>query len=111
MRYPLGASWVSLVTPTTAVTAPKIPSHSPSTGYSDFRTTTQTMRYAFAQNLTGLPAISIPVGQDSSGLPIGVQLTGPAWSEAQLFQVGSVVEEDAVSKQKRPPLFFDLLKP
>ncbi len=37
-------------------------------------------------NLAGHPAISVPFGVDQSGLPIGVQLLGPAMSEALLFQ-------------------------
>lgn len=37
-------------------------------------------------SLAGLPAISIPAGKDSHGLPIGVQLIGPQWSEETLLR-------------------------
>jgi aspartyl-tRNA(Asn)/glutamyl-tRNA(Gln) amidotransferase subunit A len=35
-------------------------------------------------NMAGLPGISIPCGL-SEGMPVGLQLIGPAWSEARLF--------------------------
>lgn len=38
-----------------------------------------------AASLAGLPGLSIPCGLDSSGLPIGMQLIGPKFSEAVLF--------------------------
>jgi aspartyl-tRNA(Asn)/glutamyl-tRNA(Gln) amidotransferase subunit A len=37
--------------------------------------------------LAGLPALSIPCGFDSAGLPVGLQLTGPHFSEARLLGV------------------------
>ena len=36
-------------------------------------------------NLAGLPALSVPRGEDENGLPIGMQLMGPAFSEERLF--------------------------
>jgi aspartyl-tRNA(Asn)/glutamyl-tRNA(Gln) amidotransferase subunit A len=46
-------------------------------------------------NLAGHPAISIPFGPGDDGLPVGVQLLGPALSEGTLFQVAAVVESAA----------------
>jgi aspartyl-tRNA(Asn)/glutamyl-tRNA(Gln) amidotransferase subunit A len=43
-------------------------------------------------NLAGTPAISIPVGLDRQGLPIGFQVMGPALGEQVLFQVAAEVE-------------------
>ena len=37
-------------------------------------------------NLTGLPALAAPAGQDDEGLPIGVQMVGPRWSEMRLLR-------------------------
>jgi aspartyl-tRNA(Asn)/glutamyl-tRNA(Gln) amidotransferase subunit A len=39
-----------------------------------------------AVNLVGLPAISAPCGFDQQGLPIGMQIIGPAFSEGVLLQ-------------------------
>jgi aspartyl-tRNA(Asn)/glutamyl-tRNA(Gln) amidotransferase subunit A len=44
-------------------------------------------------NLSGDPAISVPARTDDDGLPIGVQLLGPALSEPLLFRAASVIEE------------------
>ncbi len=43
-------------------------------------------------NLSGDPAISVPCGVGRDGLPIGVQLLGPALSEATLFRAGAAIE-------------------
>jgi aspartyl-tRNA(Asn)/glutamyl-tRNA(Gln) amidotransferase subunit A len=42
-------------------------------------------------NMAGLPGISIPCGL-SEGLPVGLQLVGPQFSENRLFQVGHALE-------------------
>ena len=43
-------------------------------------------------NLAGHPALSLPMGLDAGGLPIGVQLLGPALSEQRLLAAASVLE-------------------
>ncbi len=44
-------------------------------------------------NLSGDPAISVPCGVGDDGLPVGVQLLGPALSEALLFRCAAVIEK------------------
>ena len=43
-------------------------------------------------NVTGHPAMSVPVGLASDGLPIGVQIVGRPFDEAMVFQVARAVE-------------------
>jgi amidase len=43
-------------------------------------------------NLAGLPALTVPAGLDESGLPIGLQLVGPRWSEMRLLEVAAALE-------------------
>jgi len=43
-------------------------------------------------NLTGHPAMTVPVGLDSGGLPIGFQVMAPALGEAAMFRVAASVE-------------------
>ncbi len=42
--------------------------------------------YTIAVNLAGLPAISVPCGQDAQGLPIGLQLIADSFQEKKLFR-------------------------
>jgi aspartyl-tRNA(Asn)/glutamyl-tRNA(Gln) amidotransferase subunit A len=44
-------------------------------------------------NHAGIPALSIPGGLDSRGLPIGIQLLGPDFSEASLLRIGYTFEQ------------------
>ncbi len=41
--------------------------------------------YTISVNLAGLPAISLPVDKDSSGMPVGIQLIGKAYDEQTVF--------------------------
>ena len=41
--------------------------------------------FTVPQDLAGLPACAVPVGFDDLGLPVGVQLTGPPWSEGRVL--------------------------
>ncbi len=43
-------------------------------------------------NIAGLPAASVPFGRDDDGLPIGIQLIGPAGSEATLLGLAAQIE-------------------
>lgn len=43
-------------------------------------------------NLAGLPALALPCGQNSGGLPIGMQLIGKHFDEETLFRVGVAYE-------------------
>ena len=46
-------------------------------------------------NLTGHPAISVPFGRGDDGLPVGVQIMGPALSERLIFRVAAALERAA----------------
>ncbi len=46
-------------------------------------------------NLAGLPGISVPVGLDSKGLPLGLQLIGRPWEEGDLLNAAYVLERAA----------------
>jgi aspartyl-tRNA(Asn)/glutamyl-tRNA(Gln) amidotransferase subunit A len=48
--------------------------------------------FTVSANLTGLPAISIPAGQNAEGLPLGVQLTGRMFDEVTLLSAAHALE-------------------
>jgi len=50
--------------------------------------------YTVSANLAGVPAISVPCGLSSSGLPIGLQLIGNFWSESKLLNLASRYESE-----------------
>ena len=49
--------------------------------------------YTIAVNLAGLPAISVPCGIDSQGLPIGLQLIGNCFEEKKIIQAAYTYEQ------------------
>lgn len=49
--------------------------------------------YTISVNLAGLPAISIPSGFTESGLPIGLQVIGKAFGEADMFAIANAFEQ------------------
>lgn len=55
-------------------------------------------------NLTGLPAVSLPLHWTADGLPIGVQAIGPPAGDALLLRLAAQVEEARPWANKRPPL-------
>ena len=55
-------------------------------------------------NITGQPAVSVPLHWSDAGLPIGVQLMGRAHDEATLIRLSAQLEEAEPWADKRPPL-------
>ena len=54
-------------------------------------------------NIAGLPALAVPAGF-LEGLPVGIQLIGPSFSEATLFSIGHAYEQAAGWHKLRPNL-------
>ncbi|MBW8271012.1 amidase [Caldovatus aquaticus] len=54
-------------------------------------------------NVTGHPAVSVMCGLGAAGLPIGMQLVGPYWSEALLYRAAAAYERAAGWAGRRPP--------
>ena len=62
-------------------------------------------RLVRAFNVLGLPALSMPCGLDRSGMPIGLQIAGPAFCERRILELGAVLE--SVFAPPRPSLAAD----
>jgi aspartyl-tRNA(Asn)/glutamyl-tRNA(Gln) amidotransferase subunit A len=55
-------------------------------------------------NLNGFPALSVPVGLDERGLPVGLQLAALPLAEARLLGIGMALDEDVAFFRRRPPI-------
>ena len=49
--------------------------------------------YTIPANLAGIPAMSVPCGKDSAGLPIGLHLMTPVFTEDRLLGIASAFEK------------------
>jgi aspartyl-tRNA(Asn)/glutamyl-tRNA(Gln) amidotransferase subunit A len=58
--------------------------------------------YTLAFNLTGNPAASIPCGLTREGLPVGLQLVGPKFSERLILEASLAFEPCSISRPPAP---------
>ncbi len=94
----------ALLTPTTAIAAPRHDEHTirwPDGDDEDVRGAT--LRFTRPFNLLGFPAISIPCGFTSDGLPIGLQIVGRPFAEATVLRVARAYEAATAWTASRPP--------
>lgn len=55
-------------------------------------------------SIAGLPGISVPVGFSKSGLPIGMQIIGPQFSEELIINAAHKYEQEVSFKERKPKL-------
>jgi aspartyl-tRNA(Asn)/glutamyl-tRNA(Gln) amidotransferase subunit A len=60
--------------------------------------------YTYPFNLTGHPALSVPCGVSSEGLPIGLQIVGPWYAERRILTLAKFVELAGNWLGRRPPV-------
>jgi len=60
--------------------------------------------YTISVNLAGLPGLSLPCGLSRAGLPIGMQLIGPALSEETVLRAGRMFEKASGVARLKPPM-------
>lgn len=93
------------------IIAPTLPVAAPPLGSREMEVAgeKETVRSAFVRlnrpaNFTGHPAISVPCGFTRGGLPIGLQLIGPYWSESRLLATAFAYEQATGWHRRRPNL-------
>lgn len=59
-------------------------------------------------SLIGLPCLGLPAGFGAAGLPAGMQLFGPAWSDRRLLQLGQAYHDATDWPGRCPPPVIDL---
>ncbi|MFF3013439.1 amidase [Streptomyces sp. NPDC057939] len=92
--------WLDLLETVDVIAAPTVPATAAPVGQSTFTWPDGTIesvsdgyvRLSAAANITGIPALTVPVGHDTAGLPIGMQLMGRPLGEAVLFRTGHAYE-------------------
>ncbi|KOG86904.1 amidase [Streptomyces varsoviensis] len=60
------------------------------------------VRLSAPANITGVPALSVPVGHDTAGMPIGMQLLGRPFGEQALLRVGHAYERTQSARSLAP---------
>jgi len=95
-----------LLTPTLGALPPRIGQLSPALDDADeFRTTlTALVPYTTHFNVSGQPAISLPLHWNDDGLPVGVQLVADYAREDVLFRVAAQLEQAQPWAHRRPPV-------
>ena len=68
-------------------------------------------RFMAPQNMTGAPALSVPCGLSSSGLPVGLQLWSAPGADPLPLSVGRVYQERTEWHRTRPPALPDAAAP
>jgi len=82
-----------LVGPTTPMTAPLLEQNTVTIQGEEENVRMAATRLVRAVNLLGEPALSIPCGKGSDGMPVGLQLIAAPFGEATLVRVGKTLEE------------------
>lgn len=54
-------------------------------------------------NVAGLPAVAVPIGSGAAGLPLSMQIVGPAWSEAKILRIAHAYEVATLALRNRRP--------
>jgi amidase len=93
-----------LLTPTLAQPPVEIGSTiDPDDPWESFRRAGRFTGFTQAANITGQPAVSLPLHWNADGLPIGVQLVGRPADEATLIRVSAQLEQARPWRDRRPP--------
>jgi aspartyl-tRNA(Asn)/glutamyl-tRNA(Gln) amidotransferase subunit A len=91
-----------LAMPTTATTAARVTDAEFDGGFLDALALDACCRFMFLGNLTGLPALTAPIGLDEARLPLGLQLVGDAWDEATVLAAAAHLERIGAARVEKP---------
>jgi aspartyl-tRNA(Asn)/glutamyl-tRNA(Gln) amidotransferase subunit A len=91
-----------LFLPATPITAPEIGARTVRLGGSDEDVRLAATRLVRGINALGYPALSMPCGLSATGLPIGLQIVGPAFGEALILRIGAALEDGGVGIPPAP---------
>lgn len=101
VRTLMQQAWAAMFADVDVVVAPSMPLAAPQAGATEVRwpdgttedVTTALVRQTSPGNLTGLPTVSLPVGFDEAGLPLGMQVIGRPFDEQTVLRVAQAYED------------------
>jgi aspartyl-tRNA(Asn)/glutamyl-tRNA(Gln) amidotransferase subunit A len=91
-----------LVTPATPAPAPRIGQHTIELGGVPEDVRLASTRLVRGINVLGLPAVSLPCGFNTSGLPLGMQIVGRPFEEALILRLAAALEDAGISPRRTP---------
>jgi amidase len=100
-----------VLAPTTALPPPRVDDFDRRGGLSTDRAMIRACPVTWPWNLLGWPSINIPAGFTSDGLPIGVQLMGPANSEPLLISLAAALEAVGAWVADQPEVWWEVPVP
>ncbi|MEO5693392.1 MAG: amidase [Usitatibacter sp.] len=89
----------AFITPTHAIVAPPLTFNA--------EADPSVRQFTVPVSYTGFPAVSVPCGFNSAGLPIGMQIVADDFDERLLFRIAAVVEENTRGVPATPPIHWD----
>ncbi len=81
----------AMLTPTVTLTPPTLESLEPEGAYA--KANMQALRNTVVGNFMGLCGLTLPVGKDDAGMPVGLQVLAGPWQDARLLAIGQAIEE------------------
>ena len=82
----------AVLTPTVVITPPTIESLEPEGAYP--KANMHALRNTVIANFLGLCALTLPVGKDAAGMPVGLQVLAGPWQDAKLLAIGQAIENE-----------------
>ncbi|MFF9563305.1 amidase [Leifsonia sp. NPDC014704] len=99
------SSFDAVLTPAMALTPRPVGWYDQKDGERNFEQQVQYTPFTSMLNVTGLPAIVLPVSQTADGLPMGVQLIGRPGGERTLLSIAAQLERRLRWADRRPPVW------
>ncbi|WP_158862904.1 amidase [Leifsonia sp. AG29] len=99
------SSFDAVLTPAMALTPRPVGWYDQEDGERNFEQQVQYTPFTSMLNVTGLPAIVLPVSQTADGLPMGVQLIGRPGGERTLLSLAAQLERRIRWQDRRPPVW------
>lgn len=99
------AAFDAVLTPALALTPPPVGWYDQEDGERNFAQQVQVTPFTSFVNVSGLPAITVPVDETEDGVPMGVQLIGRPGGEVTLFALAAQLERRVRRGHRHPPVW------